>query len=211
MESYKEWRSQLTRIREYPGERYAFKRIKSDAAAARRSFEIPFDWFVKQCHEPCHYCGRVDRNNISIKSRSLKVKGFVVENFKYNGLDRVDNAVGYTVDNCVPCCAICNRGKNSMGYNDFIEYISDLIKFQTSGDNNDYTGRHVRDVPLPVSGRRGEAGDEVKTQFASGGYVPEDRVVRWNRDDGYIIPRALLRDLSEPHPIRIQKEEPDQD
>jgi 5-methylcytosine-specific restriction endonuclease McrA len=27
------------------------------------------------------------------------------------GIDRVDNSIGYTPDNCVPCCTQCNRIK----------------------------------------------------------------------------------------------------
>lgn len=30
------------------------------------------------------------------------------------GIDRVDNTLGYTPDNCVPCCSTCNRAKNAM-------------------------------------------------------------------------------------------------
>jgi 5-methylcytosine-specific restriction endonuclease McrA len=52
----------------------------------------------------CHYCG--------IKS-----------NDKINGIDRIDNEVGYIINNCVSACWTCNRMKGSMGYKDFIEHI----------------------------------------------------------------------------------------
>ena len=29
------------------------------------------------------------------------------------GVDRVDNNIGYTIDNCVPCCSFCNRLKKN--------------------------------------------------------------------------------------------------
>ena len=40
---------------------------------------------------PCAYCGLGERN----------------------GVDRTDNDIGYTLDNCVPCCSECNYMKNS--------------------------------------------------------------------------------------------------
>lgn len=189
------------------GERYAYKRIKSDAAAARRVFEIPFDWFVKMCHEPCHYCGRSDRNTISIKSRAV-TGGFVVRDFKYNGLDRLDNAVGYTVENCVPCCAVCNRGKNSMGYNEFIKYIDDLVNFRTSGD--DYHERDIRAVPLSVSGGRGEAGNEVKVVRAQGGYVSKNGTLFRDHEVVCYAPWNSVQGGPKPHPVNSQEEESEQ-
>lgn len=36
------------------------------------------------------------------------------------GVDRVDNAKGYVMDNVVPCCAICNSMKSSMKLVDFL-------------------------------------------------------------------------------------------
>ena len=165
----------MTHRLDLPGERYAFKRVKSDAAAAGREFEITLDQFAVACHLPCHYCGRSDRNKLSIRSKSSK-GGWVVKDSRYTGLDRVDNSIGYTYENCVPCCAVCNRAKNSMGYNEFIEYLTDLINFRTTGEQNDnYQGRHVRAVPLPVQGRGSEAGNEDSLEFSEGSNVSQTR------------------------------------
>ena len=37
----------------------------------------------------------------------------------FNGVDRYDNELGYTVENCVPCCTRCNRMKSDMSVDDF--------------------------------------------------------------------------------------------
>lgn len=34
--------------------------------------------------------------------------------YTYNGVDRVDNAVGYRLSNCVPCCTTCNKIKGQV-------------------------------------------------------------------------------------------------
>lgn len=190
-----------------PGERYAYKRIKSDAAAARREFEIPFDWFAAACHMPCHYCGRTDGNTISVKSRSAK-GGWVVKGFKYNGLDRKDNSLGYTIDNCVPCCTVCNRGKNSMGYNDWIEYLDTLVAFRLRDDEDDYQGRHVRSVSLPVSGGDREAGDEVTFEFTQSGYLSEAGIFQWGDADVRILSWPRMYGKSRLHQMYSQEEEP---
>lgn len=39
-----------------------------------------------------------------------------------NGIDRVDNNQGYTLDNCVPCCKICNMMKKDLTINEFINH-----------------------------------------------------------------------------------------
>lgn len=34
--------------------------------------------------------------------------------YEYNGVDRLDNALGYTRENCVPACRPCNAAKNAI-------------------------------------------------------------------------------------------------
>lgn len=41
-----------------------------------------------------------------------------------NGIDRVDNDVGYVKSNCVPCCTTCNRAKGDLSLTDFKEWIN---------------------------------------------------------------------------------------
>ena len=48
--------------------------------------------------------------------------------FLRNGIDRIDNNKGYTKENCVPCCDICNRIKMDLPYNVFIEHITKCYK-----------------------------------------------------------------------------------
>jgi len=111
------------------GERYIFRRVKSDAHTADREFELEFDWFVEAIHMPCFYCGRRDINSSVIPS---KRKGeTLIPHFRYNGIDRIHNEVGYVKDNCVPSCIVCNRAKNSMPYDEFIEWIETMVKFRS--------------------------------------------------------------------------------
>lgn len=123
--------------RPFIGERHIFKRIKSDAVRAGRTFNLTLEFFVSMCHEPCHYCSRSNINSANVPS---KAGGYLIKGFRYNGLDRVDNTRGYDEDNCVPCCVVCNRAKNAMSLEEFMDYIDALVGHQNSiGDEtNEY-------------------------------------------------------------------------
>ena len=44
----------------------------------------------------------------------------------YNGVDRVDNEKGYTVENSVPCCLHCNFAKAQMTQDQFRDLIINI-------------------------------------------------------------------------------------
>jgi hypothetical protein len=50
-----------------------------------------------------------------------------------NGIDRVDNTKGYSVDNCVPCCRRCNVAKADMTPDQFLGWASLVAHFGRSG------------------------------------------------------------------------------
>ena len=47
-------------------------------------------------------------------------------------VDRKNNTIGYTLENSVPCCIICNKGKSTFSYEFFISWIINL-KINTNG------------------------------------------------------------------------------
>ena len=53
--------------------------------------------------------------------------------FVYNGIDRVDNTTGYTIDNCVSCCSICNQAKHTMTVAQFLEWVERIASHQGFG------------------------------------------------------------------------------
>jgi hypothetical protein len=71
----------------------------------------------------CHYCG-VEPLQVS-RDNNKKISEAAKENsaFVYNGIDRVDNAKGYTAENCVTCCKCCNKAKLSMSQDEFLSWI----------------------------------------------------------------------------------------
>lgn len=93
-----------------------YKSYKHNAKRRNYSFDISMEDFRLIIAQPCHYCGiapyQTHRHDGTSKSVAV-----------FNGLDRVNNTIGYTTDNVVPCCGICNRAKDTMSYGEFIAWI----------------------------------------------------------------------------------------
>ena len=104
-----------------PGEA-AFKNLYSEykrsAKARNKAFHlIPME--VKEIvMQNCFYCGRGPQ-----KFRKTAWGDI----FPYNGIDRVDNSKGYTVDNCVPSCYMCNTAKHQRTQKEFEDWIERLV------------------------------------------------------------------------------------
>lgn len=93
----------------------AFHGIKSSARQRNYSHEIDLETFHEISQKECFYCGDVKTN--CCKERTT------CEPFFYNGLDRIDNNIGYIADNVVSCCKFCNWAKSTMTQKEFFDHI----------------------------------------------------------------------------------------
>lgn len=76
--------------------------------------ELTIEEFTKLSQADCYYCGMQPLQ--SCKSAILR------ENLvKKNGIDRIDSKLGYTIGNCVSCCADCNLSKLDKDLQSFYE------------------------------------------------------------------------------------------
>lgn len=85
------------------------------AAAKRRDYEwaLSREAFHSLVESSCHYCG-------ARPERTLRgARG----SYTYNGLDRMNNALGYTESNVVPCCGKCNHAKKDLPYATFVAWL----------------------------------------------------------------------------------------
>ena len=51
------------------------------------------------------------------------------ETYTYNGIDRVNNDIGYTEENCVACCGICNISKGTRNADEFLVWIQKVYEW----------------------------------------------------------------------------------
>jgi len=118
-------KSELTRERQTLKEgnsnfNEVFGSYKYCAASRNYSFELSEEKFKLLTEGLCHYCGAPPSK---VRNRSNTVP------FTYNGIDRVDNNVGYEVGNCVTCCRDCNTAKMSMTREDYIEHCRKVVNY----------------------------------------------------------------------------------
>jgi len=77
-----------------PSTRYY--KSKRQAISRGKNWELSLEDFCKLLEMPCDYC----HNQLGSKDGYSSC------------LDRIDNNGGYTIDNVVPCCYICNSMRN---------------------------------------------------------------------------------------------------
>lgn len=81
-------------------------------------FEILQEDFDKLVKEPCYYCD-------------------VIQERGFNGIDRLDSTLGYTMDNIVSCCSTCNYMKCSLSVDVFLKRLEHILTY-----NNKIKGRY---------------------------------------------------------------------
>lgn len=105
------------------GKNLLFTHYKSSAKRRSLSITLSKEQFYTLTSSECHYCGEPPSKLI----KSIKAGNPYI----YNGIDRVDNNLGYDFANCVPCCSICNHAKHVLSYEDFTRWINRLVRFRT--------------------------------------------------------------------------------
>ena len=114
-------------------------------------FEILFEDFKVIVTSPCHYCKQIKENEA-------------------NGIDRVNNDLGYTKENCVAACWKCNRMKHFYHPEFFMEKCKIITKqviptkefyskwalYYTRTNNRNYVAykrdaEEIRNLPFEIS------------------------------------------------------------
>ncbi len=95
-----------------------YQSYQYEAKHRNLSFTLTKGQCINLFSSNCHYCGA--------KPSNLKKHKHWFGHFVYNGIDRKNNAIGYTIENCVACCGKCNFMKNSRSYDIFIEWVKNI-------------------------------------------------------------------------------------
>jgi hypothetical protein len=97
-----------------------FNHYIAGAGTRNISFTLTKEKFAELSQSPCYYCDGVPEAHIR--------KGRYNRELIYNGIDRLDSSKGYINDNVVPCCEKCNRMKNTLSKEDFLQHIQKIVK-----------------------------------------------------------------------------------
>ena len=94
---------------------------KRNAATRGHEHLLTFEEHDKLIQQPCYYCGALPR---PATPEQIKKRGNPKQpTFYYNGIDRINPEIGYNLDNCVPCCPVCNYMKHTLQKDDFYKQI----------------------------------------------------------------------------------------
>jgi hypothetical protein len=85
-----------------------YRQYKNNAKYRGYEFRLEIEDFEALRDLSCYYCGTR--------------KG-------YMGYDRITNEKGYTKDNIVPCCSVCNYMKCDMTVNEWFNHMIQILKY----------------------------------------------------------------------------------
>lgn len=105
----------------------SYNRYKQNAIARNLSFELSKNEFKEIVSKNCAYCGKVPS-----EIQSLKRYNHTGHPIYMNGIDRIDSNKGYTINNCVPCCEMCNRMKLNYTKKQFLDHVEQIYLYHKS-------------------------------------------------------------------------------
>lgn len=115
-------RKEKSKIKKIPNVNSSFtetyRSYKQGAIKRNLSFELSKEEALDFFNGLCYYC-KAEPTNIGRNRHN---------EFRYNGIDRLDNNIGYIKENCVSCCKICNRMKSNHTMESFKNHIKTLYR-----------------------------------------------------------------------------------
>jgi hypothetical protein len=87
---------------------------KRNAKVRKIGWELSRDKVKELILKPCFFCGRLGQTETKTQYNMTLF---------HNGIDRLDNSKGYTIENSVPCCKTCNLAKNDLSFEEFKNWV----------------------------------------------------------------------------------------
>jgi hypothetical protein len=95
-----------------------YRDYRTGASERGYSFDLTEQQFYTLIKNDCYYCGAAPQRGSQYK-------------LLRNGIDRVDNTQGYTLENSRPCCFACNWMKHKMSEQQCIDHVLQIANHQT--------------------------------------------------------------------------------
>lgn len=96
-----------------------FRNCKSGARVRNLDFCLTEEQYKELILKDCAYCGDAPYEPRFYARHDTGV-------FNCHGVDRVDNSVGYVLDNCVTACKLCNQIKMDATLEDFLTRVNKI-------------------------------------------------------------------------------------
>jgi hypothetical protein len=99
---------------------HLYRKYNQGAKTRNYVFDITLDEFEQLTSGYCAYCGAEPNREARTNGKQPL--------YVYNGIDRIDNSIGYVLNNCVPCCGRCNWMKADLSVDDFLTHITKIYE-----------------------------------------------------------------------------------
>ena len=106
--------------------KYLINHVRYGAKRRGITYCVPDKDIAALFDMPCYYCGAPVSNTFKSKLKCLNGA-----EYRYNGIDRLDNSQGYITDNIVPCCRVCNESKMDRTKDEYIAHCIAVIRTST--------------------------------------------------------------------------------
>lgn len=109
---------QMEGSRKSPGYSAFKRRLRTYKYAAKSRnlcFDLTEEQFRSIIEKSCSYCGSLPK--------PYDASGESYGSISITGIDRKQNDIGYTIDNCVSCCIQCNQAKMAHSFEDFLAWV----------------------------------------------------------------------------------------
>ena len=94
-----------------------YSAYRTNANKHQREFDLTLEEFDDITKQPCYYCGGYNGE---------------FQGVSFSGIDRIDSDKGYTKDNIIPCCGTCNRMKNNLSQEFWIQHMQKILNHLTN-------------------------------------------------------------------------------
>ena len=137
---------------------YLYRTYSTGAEKREHKFLLTQSEFESIIFKNCYYCGAEPSpasDELIAKRGNPKQPTLY-----YNGIDRLDSNKDYTLDNCVPCCSMCNYMKRTYTLSEFLNHVKEIYEF-----------RHLGSETIPkgsTSQANGDGNGEPLTDNAEG-------------------------------------------
>jgi hypothetical protein len=98
---------------------------KNRAKSSKLEFDLTIEEFGVLLSGNCYYC-----NDKETSTYRFRRKVGTITEYKYNGIDRIDSSKGYTKDNCLTCCSVCNYMKLDSSIDSFMHKVKQIMEFR---------------------------------------------------------------------------------
>jgi hypothetical protein len=109
-----------------------YSRKRREAKREGLDFTLTRDEFNCLILSPCTYCGCTPAKLRFFKNRLHGFPFIAGAHVAVHGIDRANSSRGYTKENSLSCCWICNRSKCNMPLSKFEEWICRVYEHRQS-------------------------------------------------------------------------------